>query len=530
MDPVQELIASVGHAAVEGGHHHAQSSSLSTSSAVVDASGLSASTHPLVASAPRRTKMVFVYSDEDEGGSDDGCKVYVDKRLESGVAEVSCDDLAIDVSADELAELRAEAAPIAAGGMSHAQTPPLSNSGDASGFSFEEDVVSGLVSRVSAPSASVEGMRVREVTAPRLWEGAVGPTVSTGLGDGDVHFVSTADEMPLFLRRGLPAANFVLQSRRKRFRELSALDGTTTQLSLRNTAAAAAAAAAESEAASCATVVESSPHVPSPSLELHEVPSQGGLHGDGSLSEDDGDTTIIEEEEEETDVYPVYADDGSTVRALRTRGGYELTLDEGDLLEGFTEEERDEGDAMEEGVESCGCGALPAATAVAAAEEANGDDHDAGHSDVQPTAMSLQPASSVVADIADEERGGGADEDLPVLAGEEDGGDFDNFDEGDDDDDEEEEEELDEAIIVAVVEQLVRCCEADDLDPQMSVEAGRFVATAKPLLEQLTKEVISPTEFVQRMDRDLRRFQRIYKSVYRPRDLPIVVDGVVMDL
>ncbi|TPP40382.1 hypothetical protein CGC20_12835 [Leishmania donovani] len=416
MDPVQELIAGVGLSDLEGGHRPAQASS-SASSTALDPSSAPAPASPPAAAPPRRTKMVFLYSDEDAVDGDDDGEGRRATQPANGVAEVLCDDHAIAVSADALAELQAEAAEMTAVGMSDAQTFLLDANGDANGFSFEEDVLSGLVGGASVSFITDGGMRVREVTAPRLWEGAVAPAASSSLhGRGADAASSAADELPLLLRRGLPAADFVLQSRRKRFREVPASAGATVRLLPQ----------------SCVLM----------------TPKE---------------------------------------RSVTTAH---------DLLEDWAE--GDEEDTEEGRADKGEDAAPPAADAVTEGnEQANDGDRDAYNHDAPSTTR---------------------------AAG--DWGDFHDFD----DEEDEEEAELDEAIIVAVVEQLVRCCEADDLDPQISVEAARFIGAAKPLLEQLTNEVISPAEFVQRMEGDLRRFQRIYKSIYRPRDSPIVIDGVVTDL
>ncbi|KAG5500003.1 hypothetical protein GH5_04143 [Leishmania sp. Ghana 2012 LV757] len=509
MDPVQELIAAVGQADMEGGRRRTQASLLS-SSAALDVSSACASAAP-----PRRTKMVFVYSDEDDG-EDDGVEGHGAMRPESGVAEVLCDDHAIAVSADALAELQAEAAN-AAVGTADAQTSLFDASGDGNGFLFEEDVVSGLAGGVSGPSATFGGMRMREVAAPRLWEGAVAPAASSDFrGGGADDPLSATDEAHPFLRRGLPAADFVLRSRRKRFREIPVADGDPAQSSAKN--AAATTTAGESVQESPAAAAEPSLHDPHLSSELFPGHPQGAQNSDGSLLDDASDS-LEAAVEEEPDVYPVYADDGRTVRALRTRGGYELTLDERDLLECVAEEE--EKDARDGHAEQNDGAAAAGAEEGKAADDG---DHDAHVDDVLSGPMAGQLASSAAAAAEDGDEVAGTD--LPEQAESDELGDFDDFD----DEEDEEEAELDEAIIVAVVEQLVCCCKADDLDPQMAVEAARFVGTAKPLLEQLTNEMITPAEFVQRIDRDLRRFQRIYKAVYRPRDSPIVIDGVTTDL
>ncbi|KAG5474498.1 hypothetical protein LSCM1_03284 [Leishmania martiniquensis] len=507
MDRVQELLARIGEADVEGGRRRAQTSSPSPSTAV-DAPSGGASAAPLFAAAPRRTKTVFIYSDEDDG-EDDGVEGRGAMRPESGVVDVLCDH-AIAVSGDALAELQAEAA-MTAVGASNEQTSLLDANRDANSFSFEEDVVSGLAGGASAPLAAAKGMRVSEVTAPRLWEGAVAPAASSGLRSGDTDDpFSATDETHSFLRRGLPVAELVLRSRRKRFREMPESGGAVAPPSAKR---AAAAAVGESAAEGSAAATELSLHDPHSSSGLLPAPTEGAGNGDGSSLEDASDSREAAVEEE-LDVYPVYTDDGQMVRALRTRGGYELTLDERDLLEDVAEGEGKDvrGRRAEQGEDAAAAGAEEGTAA-------DDDDPDADIDDVLSARRSGQLASSATA--------AAADADLPeewAEAG--DWGDLDDLDEEGD----EEEAELDEAIVVAVVEQLVRCCEADDLDPQMGVEAARFVCAAKPLLEQLTNETISPTDFVQRVDRDLRRFQRIYRSVYRPRDVPIVIDGAVTDL
>lgn len=434
--------------------------------------------------------MVFVYSDEDDDAETARQPAQTTAAHSSGVsaggrvAEVACDAEAIAVSADALEELRAQAAEMHVTALRHRTSngnghhasgdgtsgDEGSDDGEDGGFVFEEDVVSGLAAlgRAGLPFSTAGGMRVREVEAPRLWDGALASANGNG-GNSDGAAAASAgeeaDETPQLLRRGLPAATFVLESRRKRFRE-----------------AHVDPAAGEAEAVRAGA--------PAPAAAAALLPPNAH---DGSRPESASEGGEVEVEEEvELDVHPVYEADGTTVRALRTRGGYELTLDERDLLDGADEEggeKEGEGDTAEEG----------------AAAGADGD--------------GAEVPSGVEATAAD----------LPIAAeAAEEAGDWGEFDDGDDEDDEE--EELDEALVVAVVEQLVRCCEADDLDPQMTLEAARFVATAKPLLAQLTEEVVTPAEFGQRMDRDLRRFQRIYKSVYRPRDSPIVIDGVITDL
>ncbi|CCW68586.1 unnamed protein product [Phytomonas sp. Hart1] len=178
-----------------------------------------------------------------------------------------------------------------------------------------------------------------------------------------------------------------------------------------------------------------------------------------------------EGETEESGLEAIFNEDGSTVRAIRN-GPYCLTVDERDLIEN------------DQGHEE--------ATAFCEKDDANSFDD---------AAIDILPNAS---------------EDENYL--------------NDDDDDSDADCELDECLVVAVVEQLVRCCESEDLDQNMQREASRFLGVAKPLLTQLENETISLNTFSHLVDRDLHRFHRIFKSVYRPRDEPIVIDGVQMDL
>lgn len=455
MDAVQKLMDGVGQAQLDG-----------TSRAV-------ASPSPTVTT--RRTKMVFVYSDEDEAETGVEAPAEVSTR---GVAALVCEADAIAVSEDALAEMRADA---------HAMDAPDSGEeeSDDGQFCFQEDVLSGLGAAVTAPglteallhygasqSGGSRSVRVKEVAAPALWEGALAAQKPV---DGDGSQEDAQNAMPALLRRGLPAATFVLASRRKRFRDT---EGDAPS----SAAPPSTAAAATTPPASSSSAGE--PHVFAPD----------------NNNEDGMDSVEAEAEEvEDFDVQPVYEEDGQTVRALQTRGGYQLTLDERDLLEGNDDDEDEVVAGEEDG--------------AAAALEGEGREED--------TAVALSEAGAD--EPGDEELAGEA-----AAAAEEDWADF--FDDEGEDEDDEEEEELDEAIVVAVVEQLVRCCEADDVDSQLSIEVGRFTAAAKPLLKELTDGNISPKEFGQRIDRDLRRFQRIYRIVYRPRDSPIVIDGVLMDM
>jgi hypothetical protein len=475
MDPVQELLESVGEAQVNGS---------------------SRATPPATTSAPaRRTKVVFVYSDED-GGEDDCHRSDETAAERRGIAEVPCEGHAIALSEDALAELRADAHAIDAHLNDSSADACVHNADEIDVLSFHEDVLGGLGAAASATgltsvpvskllSASSGGMRVREVHAPSLWDGAVASSSSGAHNHSregnDAANVSAETEMPALLRRGLPAATFVLESRRKRFRDVEG------KAEVRKAASSPTAPSAAVLGPLATPAAGAPPAAPPP-----------------STTEANGEEE--EEEEvavEELELQPVYDEDGTMVRALKTRGGYQLTLDERDLLETVVDGEGADA-ATEDHVEADVDGAEEQTPVV------GGNDDDGC---LWQHGVSAGEVAAVVDHGAEEENLGDF---------------FDN--DYDDDDDDGEEEEIDEAIVVAVVEQLVRCCEADDLDPQMSLEAARFTAAAKPLLTQLTGEAITAKEFGQRIDRDLRRFQRIYRSVYRPRDSPIVIDGVVMDM
>lgn len=203
---------------------------------------------------------------------------------------------------------------------------------------------------------------------------------------------------------------------------------------------------------------------------------------------DDGVDVMRIELEDANYIQPVLSADGVTLTAVHS-GGYTLTVDERELLE--------DPDAVE--------------------------DCAAGEKDL------WEPTPGVPREGMERliNRDAGGDDIVEAVAEDAFDGGWNDFD----DEEEEEEEELDHATIIAVVEQLVRCCEAEDLDPDLSIEAGRFLTVAKPQLQALLEEKsITPEEFAAQMDRDLCRFRRIFSAVYRPKDEPIVIDGVRMDM
>ncbi|ORC87014.1 uncharacterized protein TM35_000241640 [Trypanosoma theileri] len=177
---------------------------------------------------------------------------------------------------------------------------------------------------------------------------------------------------------------------------------------------------------------------------------------------------------------PVLDDDG-LVRAVEV-GGYQLTVDES-YLQNSDEEKED----VEEGE-------------VIALDTVNENDEDNNYKHL----------------------------------GDENNDDLDNLGDLDDDDEEEEEdeedEELDAALVVAVVEQLVRCCESEELDEALREDGDRFLARAQPFLQQLHAGEMDPHAFGEELRSDILRLQRAFRRVSRPTDAPIVIDGVVMDM
>ncbi|CAD2218760.1 hypothetical protein AGDE_12929 [Angomonas deanei] len=102
--------------------------------------------------------------------------------------------------------------------------------------------------------------------------------------------------------------------------------------------------------------------------------------------------------------------------------------------------------------------------------------------------------------------------------------------EEEEEDEEEEEEALDALVVCAVCERLVECCQSPELDPNIAKAAEKFTAEVQPLLTAVQEASITCEELAQRVEWPLKRFMRIYKSVYRPRDEPIIIDGQRMDL
>lgn len=410
MDPIQKLLQRVDGEAV------------GSNPSPATASRTSPLTTPAMPIAPPRMKRVFVYSDEDE---DEATNLRACGGVSTGTTgflDLPCDGDAVQVRAEVLAELAAEAAPEEPSSL---PVPPVLGLSFAEDMPFHEDVLNVALRPAGPPvaAAATGGVRVREVVAPSLWDGCGGAASS---GDG----------VAFPLRRGLPAGDFTGRIMRKRYR-----DGV-----------------GEAE------------------LQSDKRSGPGDESSSGHGNPDGNNNGEGEEVVDEVELQPVYDEGGVLMLALQSKEGYQLTLDEEELLEvgRLNDEERG---TLTEG--------------------------DAG--------------DTLAVNLEDEEN---LDSDWARL---------DDF--GDEEDEEDEEDgELDDALIVAVVEQLVRCCEADDLDPNFSREATRFLAAAKPLLSRLENNEITASEFGVIMDRDLRRFQRIYRSVNRPRDEPIIIDGVLMDM
>ncbi|RNF17100.1 uncharacterized protein Tco025E_04983 [Trypanosoma conorhini] len=108
--------------------------------------------------------------------------------------------------------------------------------------------------------------------------------------------------------------------------------------------------------------------------------------------------------------------------------------------------------------------------------------------------------------------------------------DCDDDDEAEEEEDEALEEALDEALVVAVVEQLVRCCESDELDASMREAGARFLVQARPCLQRLHAGELAPAPFGEEMRGEVLSLLRVFQRLRRPKDAPVVIDGVVMDM
>ncbi|CCD14236.1 unnamed protein product [Trypanosoma congolense IL3000] len=95
---------------------------------------------------------------------------------------------------------------------------------------------------------------------------------------------------------------------------------------------------------------------------------------------------------------------------------------------------------------------------------------------------------------------------------------------------EEEDEELDAALVIAVVEQLVRCCESDELDEALRDDGNEFLARVRPLLERVGTGSMEASAFEEEVRDDILKLQRALKRASRPKEHPIVINDVVMDM
>ncbi|PWV00805.1 hypothetical protein C4B63_6g268 [Trypanosoma cruzi] len=106
----------------------------------------------------------------------------------------------------------------------------------------------------------------------------------------------------------------------------------------------------------------------------------------------------------------------------------------------------------------------------------------------------------------------------------------DDYFDQEDDDEEEEDEELEEAVVVAVVEQLVRCCEVGELDESLRGAGERFLVKARSCLQRLQTGELDMAAFGDELQGDILRLSRAFQRFRRPKDAPVVIDGVVMDM
>jgi hypothetical protein len=105
-------------------------------------------------------------------------------------------------------------------------------------------------------------------------------------------------------------------------------------------------------------------------------------------------------------------------------------------------------------------------------------------------------------------------------------------DEGEEDEEEDEEDDgLDDLVIVSAVEQLVNCCTSDDQTDEERAAYGPFLEKAKAALQELSDKTLTVDEFSEKMCNDVFRLQGTLRRLSRPpKDTPIIINGVLMDM
>lgn len=108
---------------------------------------------------------------------------------------------------------------------------------------------------------------------------------------------------------------------------------------------------------------------------------------------------------------------------------------------------------------------------------------------------------------------------------------FDGDDEEEDEEEDEEDDGLDDLVIVSAVEQLVQCCASEDQSDDERAAYAPFLEKARVALQELTDKVLTVAEFSEKMSNDVFRLHGTLRRLSRPpKDAPIIIDGVLMDM
>lgn len=107
----------------------------------------------------------------------------------------------------------------------------------------------------------------------------------------------------------------------------------------------------------------------------------------------------------------------------------------------------------------------------------------------------------------------------------------DYFDEEGDEEEDEEDDGLDDLVIVSAVEQLVQCCTSDDQTDDEKAAYAPFLEKARSALQELSDKTLTVDEFSEKMCNDVFRLQGTLRRLSRPpKDAPIIINGVLMDM
>lgn len=108
---------------------------------------------------------------------------------------------------------------------------------------------------------------------------------------------------------------------------------------------------------------------------------------------------------------------------------------------------------------------------------------------------------------------------------------FDEEGDGEDEEEDEEDDGLDDLVIVSAVEQLVHCCTSDDQTDDEKAAYAPFLEKARAALQELSDKTLTVDEFSEKMCNDVFRLQGTLRRLSRPpKDAPIIINGVLMDM